>query len=256
MRKKDYKALFLIHQCVDLENFEKVGDVDSWRKHETSWKNRLGDAEKVKEVTLQAHKRIYEFFHMEENESITYFFIKVMRLVNKIKSCGEVLTSRSVFAKILRSLLLKFDHVVVVIEESKDLSSMCVSIFAKSLESQNTMTLGCQLLFRHLIFFTTNASFKNIFSRVLIWLTIWINHVCVWFIFSSDFILKKSYLWVNVSNFSLFTLAVPSWVNCRMFRISFAISQWETRKKSIRLRVVVIIVFNPSPLKNGGLLSE
>jgi len=25
-KKKDYKALFIIHQCVDADNFEKVGD--------------------------------------------------------------------------------------------------------------------------------------------------------------------------------------------------------------------------------------
>ena len=26
LKKKDYKALFIIHQCVDTDNFEKVGD--------------------------------------------------------------------------------------------------------------------------------------------------------------------------------------------------------------------------------------
>lgn len=29
LNKKDYKALFIIHQCVDPENFEKVGDFES-----------------------------------------------------------------------------------------------------------------------------------------------------------------------------------------------------------------------------------
>ena len=28
-KKKDYKALFLIHSCVDGDNFEKVGDCES-----------------------------------------------------------------------------------------------------------------------------------------------------------------------------------------------------------------------------------
>lgn len=29
---KDYKALYLIHQCVDVENFEKVGDCTSLKE--------------------------------------------------------------------------------------------------------------------------------------------------------------------------------------------------------------------------------
>ena len=52
---------------------------------------------------------------MEDNESITDFFTKVTKLVNQIKVCGEVLTSRSVVGKILRSFAPKFDHVVVSI---------------------------------------------------------------------------------------------------------------------------------------------
>ncbi|XP_058776221.1 uncharacterized protein LOC131650531 [Vicia villosa] len=59
---------------------------------------------------------------MEENESITNFFTRVTKLVSQIKVCGEVLTSRLVVAKILRSLAPELDHVVVAIEESKDLS--------------------------------------------------------------------------------------------------------------------------------------
>lgn len=61
---------------------------------------------------------------MDESESIDDFFTRVTRLVNQIKVYGEMLASRSVATKILRSLPPKFDHVVVSIEESKNLSSM------------------------------------------------------------------------------------------------------------------------------------
>lgn len=29
LKNKDYKALFIIHQCVNPNNFEKVGDIES-----------------------------------------------------------------------------------------------------------------------------------------------------------------------------------------------------------------------------------
>ena len=29
LKKRDYKALFILHQCVDPDNFEKVGDCES-----------------------------------------------------------------------------------------------------------------------------------------------------------------------------------------------------------------------------------
>lgn len=48
-----------------------------------------------------------------------------------------MLTSRSIVAKILRSLLPKFDHVVVSIEDSKDLSSMTKEEFQWTLESHD-----------------------------------------------------------------------------------------------------------------------
>lgn len=67
---------------------------------------------------------MYELLQMEESESIAGFFTRVIRSVNQIKMYGEVLTSRSVVTKILRSLALKFDHVVIFIEKSKNLSSM------------------------------------------------------------------------------------------------------------------------------------
>lgn len=72
---------------------------------------------------------------MEESENVGDYFTKVIRLVNQIKGCGEVLTTKAVVAKIFRSLLLKFDHLVVAIEESKDLSTLTKEELQGTLES-------------------------------------------------------------------------------------------------------------------------
>ena len=73
LKKKDYKALFIIHQCVDADNFEKVSDAESAKEAWEILEKSFGGAEKVKEVRLQTHKRTYELLQMEDNESITDF---------------------------------------------------------------------------------------------------------------------------------------------------------------------------------------
>jgi hypothetical protein len=135
LKKKDFKALFIIHQCVDADNFEKVGDCETSKEAWDILSQSFGGAEKVKEVRLLTHKRQYKLLQMEENESIADFFTRVTRLMNQIKVCGEVITTKFVVAKILRSLTPKFDHLVVAIEESKDLSSLSKEELQGSLES-------------------------------------------------------------------------------------------------------------------------
>ena len=56
-KKKDYKALFLIHSCVDGDNFEKVGDCDSAKQAWEILEKAYAGAAKAKVVRLQTHKR-------------------------------------------------------------------------------------------------------------------------------------------------------------------------------------------------------
>lgn len=59
---------------------------------------------------------------MEEKETICKFIMRIARLVNQVKTCGETITKHYVVAKILRSLAPKFVNVVVAIEKLKDLA--------------------------------------------------------------------------------------------------------------------------------------
>ena len=133
--KLSYKALFIIHQCVSPDNFEKISDSESAKEAWEILEKSFGGAEKVKEVRLQTHKRTYELLQMEDSENISDFFTRVTKLVNQIKTCGETLTTRAVVSKILRSLAPKFDHIVVAIEEGKDLSKLTKEELQGTLES-------------------------------------------------------------------------------------------------------------------------
>ncbi|XP_077228618.1 uncharacterized protein LOC143861606 [Tasmannia lanceolata] len=77
---------------------------------------------KVISVKLQTLRRDFENLIMKNSESIQVFFSRVSSIVNQIRTYGNKLDDKKIVEKVLRSLPNKFDHVVAVIEESKDLT--------------------------------------------------------------------------------------------------------------------------------------
>ncbi|XP_019418528.1 PREDICTED: uncharacterized protein LOC109329307 [Lupinus angustifolius] len=134
-KKNDCKVLFLIHQCVDGANFERIVGAkttkDAWECLEKSCEG----ATKIKKVKLQTMRRKYELLQMEENETISEYFTKIHSLINQMKSCGEEVKDQAVIEKILRTLTPKYDHIVVAVEESKDLESYKVEELQSSFEA-------------------------------------------------------------------------------------------------------------------------
>ncbi|XP_050909881.1 uncharacterized protein LOC127123725 [Lathyrus oleraceus] len=101
-----------------------------------------GDS-KVRTVKLQSLKRDYENERMKENESLNEYFNRLSELVNQMKSHGDIIDDRIIVDKILISLTEKFDPMMIVIEETKDLSTMSVQGLMGSLRSYE------QRLLRH-----------------------------------------------------------------------------------------------------------
>ncbi|XP_050877523.1 uncharacterized protein LOC127081294 [Lathyrus oleraceus] len=98
-KNKDYKALFLIHSCVDNDNFEKVGDSESTKQAWEILEKAYVGAVKGKVVRLQTYKRQFELTQMEDKETINDYITRITQLVNQIKSCGETILEQNVVSK-------------------------------------------------------------------------------------------------------------------------------------------------------------
>ncbi|XP_057432315.1 uncharacterized protein LOC130725076 [Lotus japonicus] len=134
-KKKDCKALFLLRQCLDPNNFENISSAETLKVAWDNLERSLGGAERVKKVKLQTMRRKYEPLQMENQESISDYFSRILSLINLMKGCGESMTDLQDVEKVLRTLTSRFDHVVVAIEESKDLEKLKIDELQGMLEA-------------------------------------------------------------------------------------------------------------------------
>ena len=134
-RKKDGKGLFLIHQCVDPNVFEKIIEEETAKGAWDKLKSLYGGDEKLKRVKLQTLRKQFETTQMKEDESVSDYLSRIVVLTNKMKACGEAINDLQKIEKVLRSLTANFDYIVVSIEESKNLSEMKLEELQASLEA-------------------------------------------------------------------------------------------------------------------------
>ncbi|XP_020220457.1 uncharacterized protein LOC109803343 [Cajanus cajan] len=135
IERKDCKALYILHQSVDAANFEKISKAETSKEAWEILERVHGGATKTKKVRLQTLRRQYELLSMESNETVVDYITRVQTMVNTMKGLGEKMAELQVIEKVLRTLPMKFDHIVVEIEESKNLEDMSLDELQGSLES-------------------------------------------------------------------------------------------------------------------------
>jgi hypothetical protein len=93
------------------------------------WDNLISSYEgneKVKDAKLQTFRLKFEQLKMNEDETVSKYFLRVEELVNAMKGLGEKIEESILVQKILRSLLDKFNPKVSAIEELNDLKTLSI----------------------------------------------------------------------------------------------------------------------------------
>ena len=136
-RKKDNKAKTIIYQGLDEATF---GIISSAEKSKDIWEalqHKYKGADRIKKIRLQSLRGEFEALQMRSSESVSDYHTRIMVIINQMRRNGEALSEARITEKILRSLDPKFDYVVVVIEESKEVNKLMVDELMGSLQDMN-----------------------------------------------------------------------------------------------------------------------
>ena len=135
IRKKDKKALYFIYQAVDEAIFERISSASTSKEAWDILNKAYKGEEKVKMVRLQALRGEFDLLKMKESESVEEFYNRTISIANQLRVNGEEISDKRIIEKILRSMTRKFEHVIVAIEESKDLNTFSLEELLGSLQS-------------------------------------------------------------------------------------------------------------------------
>ena len=120
IKQRDTRALLFI-QGVSKTIFPRISGAKKSKEAFEILKKQFSGYNKVIFIKLQNFWREFDNLQMKENETVQEFFPKISVIINKIRRYGDNINDQKIVEKILISLSIKIEHVIVAIEEAKRL---------------------------------------------------------------------------------------------------------------------------------------
>lgn len=135
LRRNDAMALSKIQQAVADSIFPRIMRAEKSKEAWEILQKEFGGDEKVRVIKLQTLRRDFENLKMNEKESLGEFNSRFIELTNQMKTYGEEISDQRMIEKILICLPERFNAIVAVIEQTKDISQMSIHELMGSLKS-------------------------------------------------------------------------------------------------------------------------
>ena len=82
--------------------------------------------EKVRTINIQSLRREFQNLKMIESEKIDEYCTRVMNIVNEMRNHSDTISVQQNVEKILISVTEKYEYIVAITEETKDLSKYSI----------------------------------------------------------------------------------------------------------------------------------
>ncbi|KAG6470996.1 hypothetical protein ZIOFF_072087 [Zingiber officinale] len=123
-QRRDQLALGQIHQGVDYSIFGLIANAKTAKEAWDTLKLSYKGVDRAQKSKLQSLRRLYDRCEMSSTETVEHYFSRLTDLVNKMRLYGDKIGDDAVVEKILRTIPLKYDHVVASIQESHDIEQL------------------------------------------------------------------------------------------------------------------------------------
>uniref|UniRef100_A0A1S4CJQ2 Uncharacterized protein n=1 Tax=Nicotiana tabacum TaxID=4097 RepID=A0A1S4CJQ2_TOBAC len=147
-RHLDYEARYYLAIKVELHVSKKYLHAKSSKEAWTILVKSYRKVTNIKKEKLQKFKSQFELARMRPTESIKESFTRIEEIANSLRTNGEILEEVKLIEKILQSLRLKFSNKKIIIEATKNLSTLELDdlegelvTYKRSLNQENDATL-------------------------------------------------------------------------------------------------------------------